>query len=89
MKTRTKIAALAAWWALSLGCTSTGTAAKPKGQEFVLPPEDDRRYSRPASYPKRKFRPSGEQNVPPMQLPGGVGGVGGIGGMGGAMGGIR
>lgn len=80
-------------WAGASGCLTTQPDLKPDiPAEYVLPPENDPRFSMPHNYPKetlntgpvKRFTSPGGPGGGPMGGPrGGPGRMGGSGGMGG------
>ncbi len=71
------------------GCATTQSELKPNlPEEFVLPPENDARFSNPQSFPKETLNTGPVKRfTTPGQQPGAGGGMRGPGGMGGARGG--
>ena len=56
-----------------IGCTTPGPTLKtPVAEQFVIPPEDDPRYSKPVEYPKELLN-----KAPPKPTAPGAGGPGG------------
>lgn len=88
---RTSWIAVGVWVAAWLGAPGCHTPPELKPElpaEFVLPPENDPRFSMPQSYPKetlntgplKRFTSPGQQAGSPMRGPGRMGGAGGLGG---------
>ena len=66
-----------------VGCKAPGPDLKtPAPEQFILPPEDDPRYSRPLEYPKELLNKPPAKSTNPNGMPGFKGGpsVGGPGG---------
>ena len=80
---------LAIWGGVP-GCATTQSELKPNlPEEFVLPPENDARFSSPQTFPKETLNTGPVKRfTTPGQQPGAGGGMRGPGKMGGAGGGL-